>query len=100
MVELNKMRSHKALLFFLIFASVCNAAFGITVTLAPQKDNTLFEDPKGTLSNGHGVYLYTGLTGVAGLRRGLLAFDLSSIPTGATVTDATLSMFLSTPHAQ
>ena len=29
------------------------------------------------------------------LRRGLIAFDLASIPTNATITGATLSMFLS-----
>src|SRR5262245_24643335 len=94
------MRSYKTLLIILILALVHGAAFGVTVTLAPQKDNTLFEDPKGAISNGQGIYFYTWLTGVAGLRRGLVAFDLSTIPAGATVANATLSMFLSTPHAQ
>jgi hypothetical protein len=94
------MKSHKTLLFLLILAFVHNAVLAVTVTLSPLKDNTLYEDPKGSLSNGHGIYLFTGLTGVAGLRRGLIAFDLSAIPTNATVTDASLSMFLSTPHAQ
>src|SRR6476646_4081917 len=72
----------------------------VTVVLAPQKDNTLYEDATGSLSNGQGPYLYTGRTGVAGLRRGLVKFDLTGIPTNATVTDATLTMFLSTPHKQ
>ena len=35
------------------------------------------------------------MTGVAGLRRGLIAFDLTSIPANATITGATLSMYLS-----
>src|SRR5215831_5916105 len=76
------------------------AVFAVTVMLAPQKDNTLYEDATGSLSNGAGIYMFAGLTNVAGVRRGLIAFDLSSIPSSATVTDATLSMFLSTPHGQ
>ena len=66
--------------------------------LLPQKDNTLYEDPAGQTSNGQGIYLFAGKTNVPTLRRGLIAFDLASIPTNATITGATLSMFLSTPH--
>ena len=66
-----------------------------TVSFSPNRDNTLYEDPTGQLSNGQGIYFFDGKTGSNLLRRGLIAFDLSSIPTNATVTDATLSMFLS-----
>jgi hypothetical protein len=76
-----------------------SAASADTVFLSPQKDNTLYEDSAGQLSNGHGIYFFAGKTGVAGLRRGLIAFDLTAIPANATIMDATLSMFLSTPHA-
>ena len=92
------MRSHKTLTVLLLFALMQSAAFAVTVFLSPQKDNTLYEDSTGQLSNGQGIYLFAGLTGVAGLRRGLIAFDLTAIPANATITDATLSMFLSTPH--
>ena len=94
------MKSHKTLTALLLFALMRSTAFAITVLVSPQKDNTLYEDPVGQLSNGAGIYLFTGLTGVNGLRRGLIAFDLTAIPTNATVMDATLSMFLSTPHSQ
>ena len=67
----------------------------MTVSLSPQKDNTLYEDPAGALSNGQGVFLYAGITQSNLLRRGLIAFNLSSIPANATITGATLSMFLS-----
>ena len=60
-----------------------------------MKDNTLYQDPTGQLSNGAGSYLFTGMTDDSSLRRGLIAFDLSSIPNNATITGATLSMFLS-----
>ena len=66
-----------------------------TVSLAPQKDNTLYEDAAGQTSNGQGIYLFAGKTNVPSLRRGLIAFDLTSIPTNATITDATLTLFLS-----
>jgi hypothetical protein len=63
--------------------------------LAPQKDNTLYEDPTGQLSNGQGIYFFDGRNGQNLVRRALIAFDLSSIPSNATITGATLSMFLS-----
>ena len=91
------MKTCKALTALLLFAAIRSAAFADTVSFLPQKDNTLYEDedPLNQLSNGQGIYLYAGKTGVNGLRRGLIAFDLTSIPTNATLTEATLSMFLS-----
>jgi len=65
-----------------------------TVVLPPSKDNTLYQDATGQLSNGQGPYLYAGQIVDGGFRRGLIAFDLSAIPTNATVTAATLSMYL------
>ncbi len=67
-----------------------------TISFSPDRDNTLYEDPAGQLSNGQGIYFFDGKTSGNLLRRGLLAFNLSSIPTSAIVTDASLSMFLST----
>lgn len=94
------MRSAKTLAILLLLALSQSIVSGVTVVLSPQKDNTLYEDETGQLSNGHGIFFFTGRTGVAGLRRALIAFDLSGIPSSATVTSATLSMFLSTPHKQ
>ena len=65
------------------------------MTFSPLKDNTLYEDGAGSLSNGAGAFLFAGKTGTNVLRRGLIAFDLSSIPTNAVITGATLKMFLS-----
>ena len=41
---------------------------------------------------------FDGKTNASLLRRGLIAFDLASIPTNATITGVTLSMFLSMSH--
>jgi hypothetical protein len=73
----------------------CCAAQADTVTLTPSKDNSLYQTPPGTdLSNGHGTSLFVGRTGEPSLRQGLVAFDLSSIPTGSTINLVTLTMFL------
>jgi hypothetical protein len=92
------MKTYKALTALLLFAVMRSATFSDTVSLLPKKDNTLYEDPAGQLSNGHGIYLFAGKTSANGLRRGLIAFDLASIPTNTTITEATLSMFLSRPN--
>jgi FtsP/CotA-like multicopper oxidase with cupredoxin domain len=64
-----------------------------TVTVAPSKDNTLYEDATGSLSNGGGTKLLTSKSSVGTIRRGTLAFDLLEIPTGATVTGAALTLY-------
>ncbi|MCZ6767081.1 MAG: DNRLRE domain-containing protein [bacterium] len=69
------------------------------VTVAPSKDNTLYEDVGGALSNGAGEVLFAGKTGPnAGfvVRRAVIAFDVAaSLPAGATVTGATLTLNVS-----
>lgn len=66
-----------------------------TITLEPDRDNTLYESDEGTLSNGSGERLFAGATSVGFVRRALLHFDLSGIPAGATVTGVTLDMQVS-----
>ena len=58
------------------------------------KDNTLYEDANGELSNGQGIYFFAGTTGQPRIRRTLIAFDLTSIPPNATVTGAKLFLYL------
>lgn len=66
-----------------------------TVTLTPDRDNTLYENPLGTVSNGAGQHFFAGTTQNGDARRGVLAFDLSGLPPGATVITATLSLTMS-----
>lgn len=67
-----------------------------SITLAPSKDNTLYQTTDGSLSNGSGSHLFTGATGQGLARRALLAFDLASqIPPGSTITKVTLTMRVS-----
>jgi hypothetical protein len=92
------MKTHKALTALLLFAAMRSVAFADTVSLPAQKDSTIYLDLNGQLSNGHGIYLFVGRTTNDLLRRGLIAFDLSSIPTNATITAATLSLFSNRPR--
>jgi len=70
-----------------------------TVTLNPSRDNTLIQSASGLLSNGMGFQIFAGRVGLMGLgsaRRGLLAFDVAgSVPAGATITSASLTLHLS-----
>jgi len=67
-----------------------------TTILSPSQDNTLYEDATGSLSNGAGQYFFAGTTNVGQIRRGLIAFDLSTaISGGSTVLSATLILSMS-----
>ncbi len=67
-----------------------------SVTLTTSKDNTLYQDNNGGLSNGAGPHLFAGLTASRAIRRALVAFDVASqIPAGATVTRVVLTLRIS-----
>lgn len=57
------------------------------IVLDPDRDNSLFEDPAGALSNGKGQFLFAGITKDTLSRRALVRFDVAgaSIPSDATI---------------
>ncbi len=70
------------------------------VTLAAVKDNTLYQNSTGQLSNGAGLHFFAGKTTTTipadqRVRRGLIAFDVSSIPAGSTITSVSLTLHMS-----
>jgi len=72
------------------------AARAEVVVLEPVKDNTLYESAAGVVSNGAGSHFFAGRNGQGTVVRGLLKFDLvGSVPVGATVLNATLSLTMS-----
>jgi hypothetical protein len=76
--------------------------FAEEVTLEPVKDTTIYEDEQGSLSNGSGDFLFAGVNGSNGgnrIMRGLIAFDLSSIPPGSIIESVTLLMRQSLPRS-
>jgi len=62
------------------------------VVLACDRDNTLYEDPFGSFSNGAGESLFCGVTAQGRVRRALIRFDTVAIPTGAAVLRAWLQL--------
>ena len=62
------------------------------VILDPSKDNTLFEDAAGALSNGEGQFLFAGMTRDTLSRRALVQFDVANggIPAGSVIDSVQL----------
>lgn len=73
------------------------SAHADNISIPPSRDNTLFST-NGTTSNGAGDGVFSGRTGVQGnstRQRGMLAFDVAgNVPAGATVTSASLTLWL------
>jgi len=65
----------------------------VTVSIGPTADNTMYSESPNN-SNGQGPGLFTGATSSGGLRRALLAFDLSSIPAHAPIASASVTLFM------
>ncbi len=89
----------------LMLALVSVQAFAITRTLAPVRDNTLYEvsSAANALSNGAGTRIFAGRTaqGTDSIRRALVAFDPAgaAIPSGAVITSATLTLDMNMTNA-
>lgn len=71
-----------------ILAAVPASAGNTVVDLVPVRDNTLYQDINGSLSNGAGDHCFAGVTGQPGIRRAVFAFDLTSVPVGSVVLSA------------
>ncbi len=65
----------------------------ITLQFHASHDNVLYEDAAGSLSNGMGQHLHVGTHENGLIRRSVLRFDLSQIPPGAKIQDASLQLY-------
>lgn len=72
--------------------SLSGVALGDTLVVTSSKDNTLYADDTGSLSNALGVGMFAGRTNSDALRRALIAFDLSVIPAGSTINSVSLTL--------
>jgi len=82
---------------FVVFTGAVAIAQDQQVNIPSMKDNTLYEDDMGLLSNGAGQYMFVGTTNFSALlRRALIAFDIAgSIPVGSTIQSVALTLNMS-----
>ena len=65
----------------------------ITVVIEPSRDNTMYDEGPGTLSNGAGEFFFAGMMDTFAKRRALIGFDFTPhIPAGAVISSATLTL--------
>jgi len=74
---------------------VSTLSSAVVVQLPAAKDNTLFEDPSGSLSSGIGANLFVGMTQQNSKRRALIGFDFATIPSGSTINSVRLTLRMS-----
>ena len=69
------------------------------INLGASKDNTLYENATGSISNGAGQHIFAGRVNFAGggaLRRAVIAFDIAgSLPAGSTIENVQLTLNMS-----
>jgi hypothetical protein len=66
------------------------------ITLTPVRDNTLFQDVAGSLSNGAGPAIFAGRNSQNLIRRALVRFDVEgSIPSGVEISSVVLTLNVS-----
>jgi hypothetical protein len=75
-----------------LLACVAGAAHAELAVLEPVRDTSIYEE-SGSLSNGSGIFLFSGNNAVQSLRRALLVFDVAAaLPPGAAITSVALDM--------
>lgn len=69
--------------------TVAFAAQSQSVTLTPSKDNSIYSENSNSAGAGK---MYSGRTCTGNIRRAMIQFDLTSIPAGATIVSASLTV--------
>ncbi len=86
------------LLFFSLSLSLMLRAQS-SVDIFSDRDNTMYSENPGN-SNGAGDFLFSGKTNNGHTRRALIRFDIAaSVPAGATITNVTLTLYMSRTQA-
>ena len=66
-----------------------------SITLTSVADNTIIENPTGSVSAGASQFFLAGRVPASSggtIRRGVIRFDLSGIPAGSTITGVSLRL--------
>ncbi len=65
----------------------------VTVVLSASQDAVLHETVDGSAANGAGQYIYVGNLSTGAKRRGLVKFDLSSLPANIEILDVSVELY-------
>jgi spore coat protein A len=85
---------------FVLLVVLNGTAHADSVVIGPSRDTTLYGE-SGTLSNGAGSQMFTGVTDTGAQRRALVAFDIAgAVPAGSTITGVTLTLRLTRTRTQ
>lgn len=85
-----------AIVFLLSVAAAPCGSAQVTITLNPDRDNTLYQTANGSTSNGAGTAMFAGRNSQTtdSIRRALLHFDLAAaVPAGATIQSVSLRLY-------
>lgn len=94
-----------AFLVTVAMVSVTPSASASTISILPDRDNTLIQYPAGWLSNAKGDSFYVGRAfstrpNDQQIKRGVIHFDmLAHVPPGATINSVQLQLFVVKRHA-
>jgi hypothetical protein len=84
-----------SILFLGVFGAVL-PGWAESISIVSARDNTLFQDIAGAVSNGAGPVFFVGRNSQENARRGLLFFDVqAALPAAATVDSVVLTLHLS-----
>ncbi|MGQ0721876.1 MAG: DNRLRE domain-containing protein [Candidatus Eiseniibacteriota bacterium] len=83
----------RSLLVFAAFFAAAASASADSVDIPADRDNTLYYDPSGSLSNAKGKHMFVGATAGSQVRRALLRFDVAgAVPAGSQIVSAMLRL--------
>lgn len=86
-------RSRSVATLALLGALATGLAAQTTVSVSCAADNTLYQDPLGSVSNGAGPGFFVGISGVNQVQRAVLRFDVAAaVPAGASIVAARLNV--------
>lgn len=93
---MKRLHSRASVALALTCIAVSSPVFADLIQIGASKDNTLYQDPSGGLSNALGQYTFAGKTSFSQIRRAVMAFDVaSSIPSGSTINSVSLTLYMS-----
>lgn len=80
-------------------ALLASAVSADNISVNADRDNTLYVDFAGELSNGAGPNLFVGRNTAGEVRRALVRFNLDAVPPGSTINSVTLKLYMSRTRA-